>query len=247
MPFTLSHSAAVLPFLRSKRLSATGLIIGTMAPDFEYFFRMNVLGIYGHTLAGVLYFDTPVVLFLAFVFHGIVKKNLIDQLPLFLQQRFQEVRNLNFVEYFKHHKLIFIVSAIIGTLTHIVWDGFTHKKQYFVQHLPEIYEGRTLSILGVNHPLWYALQILSTLVGGLLIAIYVLVIMKPEGGVFNKPRIVYWVLLALFMLVTTYVRMLFYTSTDPKYVVIAITICSSFCLGITILGLIPFKRREISR
>jgi hypothetical protein len=205
---------------------------------------MNVLGIYGHNLAGIFYFDVPIVLFLAFVFHGVVKKNLIDQLPLFLQQRFQEVRNFNFVEYFKHHKLIFIVSGIIGTVTHIVWDGFTHKKQYFVQHLPEIYEGRTFPILGVNEPLWYALQIISTIVGGLFIVVYVLM-MKPQTGVFNKPRFSYWILLAVFMVLVLYIRMLFYKGTDLKYVIVVITICSSFCLGITILGLIPFKRREI--
>lgn len=245
MPFTVSHSAAVLPFLRSRRLSATGLIIGTMAPDFEYFFRMNVKGIYGHTIAGIFYFDVPVAIFLAFVFHSIVKKNLIDQFPVFFQKRFQQVRNLDFTTYFKSNWIAFIISTIIGTATHIIWDGFTHQRQFFVQALPEIYEGRTLPLFGINYPLWYSLQIISTIVGGVLILIYVLII-KPEAGIFNRPRISYWIFSMVIIAVIVLVRMQFYTSTDPRYVVIVITICSSFCIAITILGLIPFKRRETS-
>ena len=243
MPFTLSHSAAVLPLLRSRRLSATGLIIGTMSPDFEYFLRMNVQGIYGHTVPGIFYFDIPVALIAAFVFHGIIKKNLVDQLPLFLQKRFQEVRNFNFFEYIRDHKTVFVLSVIIGAVTHIIWDAFTHGQQYFVLALPAIYEGRTVPFMGVNYPLWYALQYMSTIVGGLFVAGYVL-LMKPAAGIFNRPRIIYWVLLFLMISVILVTRMQFYNSPDEKYVVIVITIISSFCIGITILGFVPFKRRE---
>ncbi|HZY79995.1 MAG TPA: DUF4184 family protein [Cyclobacteriaceae bacterium] len=244
MPFTLSHSAAVLPVLRSKYFSATGLIIGTMAPDFEYFFRMNVQGIYGHTLWGILYFDVPVSLVLALLFHGVVKKNLIDQLPVFFQSRFQAVRNFDFYSYIRSHKLIFIYSVIIGTATHIIWDGFTHQRQYFVQALPQIYEGTTVPFMGVDYPLWYALQGISTVVGGLLILWYVFR-MKQVEGEYNRPGIAYWLLLAVIVAVITYVRMQF-AYNNLKYVVTIITACSAFCIGITILGLIPFKWQRSS-
>jgi hypothetical protein len=244
MPFTLSHSAAVLPFLRSKYFSATGLIIGTMAPDFEYFFRMNVQGIYGHTLLGILYFDLPVSFFLAFLFHGVVKKNLIDQLPVFFQARFQAVRNLNFPAYLKDHWMFFIISVVIGTLTHIAWDGFTHQRQFFVQALPQIYEGRSISFMGVDYPLWYALQAISTVVGGIIVAWYVLR-MKPEDGEYNRPRVGYWLALAVIVAAITWLRMQF-AFNNLKYVVSIITACSAFCIGITILGLIPFKWQRSS-
>lgn len=242
MPFTLSHSAAVLPFVRSKYLSATGLIIGTMTPDFEYFFRMNVKGIYGHTILGVFYFDLPVATLLAFVFHLIAKKNLIDNLPVFLQSRFQDVRNSDFVKYIKDHKLDFVISVIIGTATHIIWDGFTHKRQFFVDALPGIYKDRFVPFMGVKYPLWYALQYMSTIVGMAFLGIYVLMI-KPAAGIFNRPRLIYWLLLTLFVAIVTTLRMQL-PVTNEKYVVIVITIISSFCLGITILGLIPWLRRS---
>jgi len=244
MPFTLAHNAAVLPLLKSRRLSATGLIIGTMAPDFEYFFRMNVKGIYGHTLLGVFYFDVPVSILLAFLFHNIARNNFIDQTPLFVQRRLHEVRNFNFMEYFKTHKLTFIISVIIGTATHIVWDGFTHKRQFFVEALPGIYEGRTVPFMGANYPLWYALQHISTVVGMAFIGVYFLMI-KPAPGSFNRPRIIYWVVLAVFMAIVLKIRMQFDIPNEP-YVVAVITAVSAFCLGITILGLIPFRRREVS-
>lgn len=239
MPFTLSHSAAVLPFLRTKYLSATGLIIGTMAPDFEYFFRMNVQGIYGHTIWGVFYFDIPVAIFLAFLFHSVAKRNLIDNMPLYFQKRFQTVRNLNFTEYFKSHVVIFIVSVIIGTATHIIWDGFTHQRQYFVRALPWIYEGRSVPFMGANYPLWYVLQHVSTVIGGIFVLIYVMR-MKPVETP-TKPRLIYWLLLALIMAVITVIRMQIKITSEP-YVVLVITLCSSFCIAITILGLVPFKR-----
>lgn len=242
MPFTLSHSAAVLPFLRSKHLSATGLIIGSMAPDFEYFFRMDVKGIYGHTVLGVFYFDLPVATLLAIIFHMVVKKNLIDNLPVFLQARFQEIRNSEFVTYLNEHKLDFAISVIIGTATHIIWDGFTHKRQFFVEALPSIYEGRTINLLGIHYPLWYGLQLLSTIVGGVILTIYILA-MKPAAGNFNKPGILYWLILAAIIAITVAIRMQFSVANE-KYVVIVITIVSAFCIGITILGMIPFFRRK---
>lgn len=52
MPFTFAHPAAVLPFAKkhSKHISVTALILGSMAPDFEYFYtldRMVLLAIHG--------------------------------------------------------------------------------------------------------------------------------------------------------------------------------------------------------
>lgn len=244
MPFTLSHSAAVVPLLRSRNFSATGLIIGSMAPDFEYFFRMNVKGIYGHTLPGIFYFDLPVAFLLAFLFHGIAKKNLIDSLPYFLQSRFREARDCDFFSYLKDHKMIFIWSAILGTVTHIIWDGFTHHKQFGVQALPMIYEGRTVGFMGVDYPLWYVLQHVSTYVGGAILIVYVLR-MKPVAGILYKPVIGYWILLILMVATITCVRMQF-NYGNLWYVVLAITLCSAFCISITILGLIPFKKRDIA-
>ncbi|HEX8061372.1 MAG TPA: DUF4184 family protein [Cyclobacteriaceae bacterium] len=241
MPFTLSHTAAVAPFLKSRYFSATGLIVGAMAPDFEYFIRMNVKGIYGHTLWGIFYFDLPVALIIAILFHTVAKKNLIDNLPGFLQMRSRETRELDFISYLKDHKMIFAWSVVLGAATHILWDGFTHERQFGVRAFPVIYEGRTVRVGDVNYPLWYALQHISTYTGGLILIIYVLR-MKAIPGTIYKQVTWYWLALIALIALITYVRMQFKFG-NLWYVVLAITACSAVCISITILGLVPFRKQ----
>src|SRR5688572_21878124 len=126
MPFTPAHPAVVLPLIRKKWVSATGLIIGSVAPDFEYFFKLSVDSQHSHTLPGLLYFDLPVTLVLSVVFHQVVKQNLIRNSPAFLQRRFQDTLKVDFTRFLASRWLIFTVSAIIGSASHIFWDGFTH-------------------------------------------------------------------------------------------------------------------------
>jgi len=88
MPFTFSHPAIVLPLtFKRLKLSATALIIGSMVPDFEYFIRMTDHSRYSHTIAGLFWFDLPMGLLICFVYHGVVKDQLFNNLPPFLKQR----------------------------------------------------------------------------------------------------------------------------------------------------------------
>ena len=83
MPFTFSHPAIILPFryLPVKWFSFTGLVIGSLTPDFEYFIRMKVQSIYSHTLLGIFWFDLPLAILLAFLFHSLVRDTLFFNLP----------------------------------------------------------------------------------------------------------------------------------------------------------------------
>src|SRR5690242_2559034 len=110
MPFTPAHPAIVLPLLRKRWVSATGLVIGSLSPDFEYFFKVSVESQHSHTLAGLFYFDLPVTLLLALLFHEVVKRNLIHNLPTFFQRRLQDLLHLDFRKFLATHWLIFIFS-----------------------------------------------------------------------------------------------------------------------------------------
>ena len=49
MPFTFAHPAAVIPFCKKHQyVSVTALVLGGMAPDFEYFLHFRPYGIIGH-------------------------------------------------------------------------------------------------------------------------------------------------------------------------------------------------------
>lgn len=107
MPFTFSHPAIVLPltYLPKKWYSLTGLVIGSIAPDFEYFIRIKVQSNYSHTWFGLFYFNLPLGIILAFIFHNIVRNTLIQNTPIFLQQRFNKVISFQWNNYFKKNGL----------------------------------------------------------------------------------------------------------------------------------------------
>lgn len=138
MPFTLFHVAAVLPLLRNRktRLSTTGLIIGSIAPDFEKFLRLGLHNGHSHTWASMLYFSGPVSLVLAFLFHGVVRDPLIAHLPRFLRQRLARFQHADWGRYFRRHSAVVLLSIIIGAATHLIWDSFTHRRGQLVPYFP---------------------------------------------------------------------------------------------------------------
>jgi hypothetical protein len=80
MPFTLAHPAAVVHLARG-RLPFSGLVIGSMAPDFEYVLRGRAVGEIGHTLPGLFVFCIPVGLASYACFQYLVKPAAIALLP----------------------------------------------------------------------------------------------------------------------------------------------------------------------
>lgn len=193
MPFTFAHPAIILPLknLPSKYVSMTGLIIGSMLPDFEYFIRMLIKSIYSHTLPGILYFDLPLGIVLALIFHLIVKNNLIDNLPDYLYNRLSIYKNAHWIQYFKKNILIVCISIIIGTLSHILWDMFTHPTGYFVQIMPIL--DSKIHISSLQIPVYKILQHGSTCIGALVILFYINK-QKIYPSEMRKVDIKYWIL-----------------------------------------------------
>lgn len=208
MPFTFSHPAIILPltYLPKKWFSLTGLIIGSLTPDFEYFLRMRIKSNYSHTLDGLFWFDLPLGLFLAFIFHNIVRNSFFDNLPNFLKSRFLKFRQFNWNEHFKINWFVVIISIFIGASSHIIWDSFTHENGYFVETIPIL--TNNIELLGVKIPILKILQHSSTIIGGLIIAfaIYKLPKSKVDNGNINLK---YWTILVSLILIIIAIRLLF--------------------------------------
>lgn len=174
MPFTFSHPALILPFRYLPRswFSFTGLITGSMVPDLEYI--IHGTRTFSHTYEGILWFDLPLALFVAFIFHNILRDKLIPRLPAFMYSRFTRFEGLNWNLYFKKNKGIVIFSIISGAVTHLFWDGFTNASGYFVIKFPVLQE--TVYVAGTPMPLYILVWNLSSIAGilMLLIAIYLL-------------------------------------------------------------------------
>ena len=172
MPFTFSHPAIILPLLSLPKrwVSTTGLAIGTMAPDFEYFLRMKVVSIHSHTFGGIFYFDLPIGLVIAFIFHLIIRNALIDNLPQCVYKRLYKFKEVNWQKYFRKYYITIIGSIIIGALTHLIWDSFTHPEGYFTRIFPFL--KKEIIVGWLNVPLYKILQHTSSLIGAASILIY---------------------------------------------------------------------------
>lgn len=207
MPFTFSHPAIVLPlaYAPSRWVSMTGLVIGSLTPDFEYFIRMRISSHYSHTIAGLFWFDLPLGLILAFVFHLQVRNCLFDNLPASLQARFNRFKSFDWTNHFINHYVVVIVSLLIGAASHIFWDGFTHDHGYFVEHIPRL-QG-TIDIAGYTVPILKLLQHSSTFLGALTImwAIYKLPISEQTQTSINLR---YWLGLAVIVIGIVGLRLL---------------------------------------
>lgn len=234
MPFTPAHPAIVLPFIKRKYFSATGLIIGSVSPDFEYFFKASVSGVHGHTIAGLFYFDLPIVFLFSIVFHLLIKESLIANLPSFLQRRFQPLKELNFKNYLAANFFIFSISALLGAGSHIFWDGFTHNGKFFVDNLP-IYKDVYFPFQGVKYPLWYALQHISTIVGLAIVSIYIFFLPLERDCQTSSPKLAYWILLILLGILFFALRFTFFqTKFDLGNAVV--TSISSLLLALCLIS-----------
>ena len=135
MPFTFSHPALVLPLLRKpqKWLSASGLLAGSVVPDFEYFLRMRKgLSYYSHTWVGLLWFDLPFAVLLTLLFHQVVRLPLLAHLPAPLQARFVGIAPLTWLHVLKNRWPVVLLSVLFGVMTHFGWDWFVHRSSDYL-------------------------------------------------------------------------------------------------------------------
>ncbi len=245
MPFTPAHPAIILPLIRSRYFSATGLIAGSMSPDFEYFFKMSVSSVHSHTVAGLLYFDLPVTILISLFFHLVVKKNLIYNLPLFTQKKFQALLEMDFIKYLKEHFWIFLMSALLGAASHVFWDSFTHNNSFFVRTLP-FYRGTHIPFDGVRYPLFYALQHISTWLGLTAVLIYILFMRPSQIRSYSRQKFLYWFTIGTITLVITWIRFVISPlGTDIGNLIVSVI--SGLLLALVCCGFINFKRTNIAQ
>ncbi len=164
---------AVLPLTWWRRLDVTCLVIGSMAPDFEYFVRFQQSSSISHRWIGLLIWNLPITLILAVVFHRVVKWPLVLVAPRFIARRgaafakrpWAQPWTLGFVG-------VCAGSALIGATTHLLWDGFTHSDGFITPHVAVLRTPVELPVFG-EMILHRVLQHVSTLVGSLVVAIVV--------------------------------------------------------------------------
>jgi len=164
MPFTAAHVLAVVPAVharRALRLDATCLVIGSMAPDFEYFVRGARVSAFGHSLAGIAGWGVPATLVLAALFHGFVKWPILLAAPPAITGLFARPWH---TRWSAGAVLSAVASAALGDVTHLVWDSATHADGLIVLHQPALTRVYPLPVFG-DMALHRILQHTSSLIG----------------------------------------------------------------------------------
>lgn len=128
LPFTAAHPLAVVPLVWWRRLDPTCLVIGAMAPDFEYFVRLKQASAISHTWLGLLVWNVPVTIALGLLFHHLVKHPLVFVAPRFLARRLAGPASRPWPgTWTLGVAATCAISAALGALTHLLWDGVTHS------------------------------------------------------------------------------------------------------------------------
>ncbi len=244
MPFTAAHPAIILPLLRlrSKWISTTGLVVGSVAPDFEYFLRLGSSSFFSHKIWGVLCFNLPISFLIATVFHLLVRDVVSRYLPAILQRRIAAVKPLNWLPYIKRNWFVFGMSVIVGACSHIFWDDFTYANGYSQRVLPVLQDYITV----FDKKLYVAriVQHGSTVIGGLLVAGYVLRMPSAPfhhtASTFQKT--VFWLAIPLFAAV--FLTFSYFTKLTTNYTkAMVITYLSGLLLGTVLVSLFVKVRK----
>ncbi len=134
MPFTFVHPLAVVPLHRALRRHTvlSALIIGSMAPDFQNFLPVDISRAESHSLPGLFWFSLPVGMVLYLVFHLLLARPLHALLPLAAAARLPVAR----LSLPPASGFAIVVSLLLGALTHLAWDAFTHTGMVTGRLLP---------------------------------------------------------------------------------------------------------------
>ena len=134
MPFTPSHAAAVLPFLRTG-LPASALVAGSVAPDLPYFLPGRP-DWPTHTLLAVGTLDVLLAASIWVVWHGLLAAPALATAPAGVRGRLARVR-LGMPPRFRSARTVLatVAALALGAATHVLWDEFTHAGRFGTEHL----------------------------------------------------------------------------------------------------------------
>lgn len=148
MPFTLAHPAAALLFSRTP-LPLTAVVAGAMAPDVPVFLKA-----YGtpydltHSVTGVLTVDLLVAVTGVAFWFAVLRDPVVDLMPDVVRERL-----VAHARYSRGEWLLVAPAAVVGSLTHLTWDLFTHRDRWGVDQISWLGD-RHGNLLGFQWAQW---------------------------------------------------------------------------------------------
>jgi len=231
LPFTISHAIVAYPLKKigKSSLSTSGLVVGSMLPDFEYYARMSLIGGYGHDPRFVFTLGLLIGLLILYIYHNLIRDVFISHLPDFFQSRLGIFIGFEWNEYFSSNWMKVILSMLLGISTHFLWDGFTHGPEQFA------FVDNTFLMLEYKGMKMYEWHFWVGSIFGLLFIGLLFLRIKPKpiiGATVGKKR-VYWIVVLLLFIVITYIRYIYGISDYQIY--IQYLVISMSAMGLSIL------------
>lgn len=224
MPFTTSHPAIVLPLKKwwPEYVSLSGLMAGAMAPDLLYFLNMTTVHRgFSHSWPGLFAFCIPAGTIFVIVFHYLIKRPLLLNLPSPLDRIFSGLAQTRLNLNSNRSILVLLVSVTIGALSHFFWDSFTHHKGVIARSLPFLTDQITL--FGSKIYISFIFQHISTLVGFIFMVYFFWGGNNlPEPVADFKPRkgkLLFWIIGGILSLMFALFVCWFFEHYVPHYMV----------------------------
>lgn len=126
---TLAHPAAVLALGRLG-LPMAALVTGSMVPDLPLFMRWPSGYQVSHSLMGALTVDLIGALVLLYGWNAFIRDALVDLAPDVVRSRLPARHRLS-----RRQWLLAPAATVLGSLTHLGWDAFTHPGRWGVAHV----------------------------------------------------------------------------------------------------------------
>jgi len=183
VPFTPSHAIVALPFALTP-LPAGAVAIGAMAPDLPLFFPWATSYEQTHGFPSLLGVSLPLALVLYALWRLAIRPAASALLlPEALRARMPWAwdRTPRPVHPVRSAALV-VVAALIGVVTHVVWDLFTHPRRLGSEWIPALGErwGPTVGTTWLQHG--------SSVLGLVVLAIWAVRAYRAAGVVHRSDR-----------------------------------------------------------
>jgi hypothetical protein len=184
VPFTLAHPAAVLP-LRRLGLPMTAMVVGALVPDLPIYFGFQDARGTTHSALGVVTIDLALGMAALLLWVFLFRRPLVDMAPVRWRTRLPETMRLG-----RRGWLLAAPAVLVGSITHVVWDAFTHEGAWGVREVPVLRE----ELLGVPAYTW-AQHVCSVLGLGVVVLVALRYLSRlPEQPPRPAPLVARWAL-----------------------------------------------------
>jgi hypothetical protein len=243
MPYTFSHIGYVLPLKKrwSELFSTTGLVFGSIAPDYDILFRwtQNRFHIFQYDLWTILFLITPLAWLSAISFHLLCRDEFILHLPEPFASRYCRYVSADTARVFRKNAARITCSIVFAIMLHLLLDYLCHYYDAFTVEMYVLVTTQSeLAAQVAFYIALYFLPVVFSIAGFYFMYCY----FRNEHIDFKKFRLpsekhVFWQLVAVCTLLIGLIKF-YFIKHEPHFIfdLIAITFTSSFILSAYIVS-----------